>query len=187
MRARTPLALLALLLTAALGGPAAAQGAPPDRSAEVRAALARLPIGPGTWEGEAWHRRGPGEPETIHQTERVETRLDGVVLLVEGTGRDAEGAVVFQAFATLGWDPASEEYRMTAWLADGSVTDAEASFADGVFTWGFQPPGGPRIRYHVRSPEAGVWQEDGEVSLDGGATWMPFFGMTLRRQGGGEG
>lgn len=152
----------------------------PDHSADVRRALERLPIDPGTWEGEAWYRRGPGAPDTIHQVERIETRLDGVVLLIEGIGR-AGNEVVHHAFATLGWDPAREAYRMTAWLADGSVTEAEAGFEDGVFTWGFDTPDGYRIRYRIASPSEGVWHEDGEISMDGGSTWLPFFGMTLRR------
>lgn len=178
---RTALALVSLALAAALAPAASAQDRP-DRSAEVREALARLPIAPGVWEGDAWYRRGPGAPDTIRQTERVETRLDGTVLLIEGTGRDGD-AVVFHAFATLGYDPEADAYRMSTWLADGSTTRPDAAYEDGVFTWSFQPPGGPRIRYRIASPSDGVWTEEGEASMDGGETWHPFFGMTLRRTG----
>jgi hypothetical protein len=174
--------LLSLAAVAALAPAALAQA--PDRSAEVRAALEALPIAPGAWEGEAWYRRGPAEPDTVLQTERVETRLDGVVLLVEGIGRSkAAGEVVHHAFATIGWDSSREAYFMTAWLADGSVIEPSISFDDGVLVWGFQPPGGPRIRYRITAPEPGVWREDGEASMDDGATWFPFFGMTLTRTG----
>jgi hypothetical protein len=173
---------VALVLPAApIGGTVFAQAPPPDRSAEVRAALERLPITPGTWEGEAWFRQGPGDPHAVQQVERVESRLDGVVLLIEGTGWGEDGSVVHHAFATLGWDPATEEYTMTAWLANGSRTEAEVAFAEGVLTWGFQVPSGPRIRYRIESPSAGVWKEGGEASMDGGTTWHPFFGMTLQR------
>lgn len=176
---------IVLALVAALAPVALAQERP-DHSAEVREALARLPIGPGVWEGEAWYRGGPGAPDTILQTEHVETRLDGTVLLIEGVGR-VEDEVVFHAFATLGYDLARDAYRMTAWLDDGSMTEAETAWEDGVFTWGFQVPDGPRIRYRIVSPSEGVWREDGEVSMDG-STWRPFFGMTLRRTGAaGEG
>lgn len=180
--------LLTALAVAAAAPTALPQTRPPDRSAAVREAIARLPIGPGTWEGEAWYREGPGAPDTIRQVERVEARLDGVVLLVEGTGRAADGRVVHHAFATLGWDPDLQEYVMTAWLADGSRTVAETAFEDGVFTWGFDVPDGPRIRFRISSPAQGVWREDGEISMDGGSTWFPFFGMTLHRTGSvGEG
>lgn len=172
------LSALALATTAGLAG---AQSRPPDRSAEVRAALERLPVSPGVWEGTGWFRQGPGDPDTVHQVERVEARLDGVVLLIEGTGRSAFGEVVHHAFATLGWDPAAGAYRMTTWLADGTMTEAETTFADGVFTWGFDVPDGPMIRYRIESPEPGVWRETGHVSLDGGGAWLPFFGMTLHR------
>ena len=175
---------VALLATTA---PVLAQSSPvPDRSGDVRAALARLPIAAGMWEGEAWFRRGPGPANRIHQVERVESRLDGLVLLIDGIGRSPAGDIVHQALATLGWDPWNEAYWMTAWTADGHVIDAEAAFDDGIFTWGFEVPDGPRIRYAISAPEPGVWEETGEVSMDGGATWYPFFGMTLQRTAGSE-
>lgn len=185
MTARSALFCLAALAATAAG----AHAQSPDRSADVRAAMARLPIAPGTWEGEAWFRRGPAAPDTILQVERVEARLNGQVLLIEGIGRAKADPdrVVHHAFATLGWDPHQGEYRMTAWLADGSVTDADAAFEDGVFTWGFRVPDGPVVRYRVSAPEPGAWQEDGEASMDGGETWFPFFGMTLHRTAGEEG
>lgn len=174
--------LLSIAGLAAIAAPAPAQA--PDRSAEVRAALEALPISAGTWEGEAWYRRGPAEPDTVLQTERVETRLDGVVLLVEGIGRlKATGEIGHHAFATIGWDPDEETYFMTAWLADGSVVHPSIAFADGVLVWGFEPPVGPRIRYRITTPEPGVWREDGEASMDSGDTWFPFFGMMLTRTG----
>ncbi len=174
---------LAALFAGAL--PAVGQG-PPDRSEEVRQALARLPIAPGRWEGEASYRQGPGEPVRVHQVEQVESRLDGVVLLVEGTGHSDDGRRVHHAFAVLGWDPATRRYRLSAWLAEGSVVDAETSFADGVLTWGFAPTAGVRVRYRLSAPEVGTWHEEGETSRDGGATWAPFFAMTLHRADAGE-
>src|SRR5690606_27464302 len=88
---------------------------------------------------------------------------------------------VFEAFGTVGWDAEASRYRMTAWVGDGYLVEPEATFAGGVFTWEFQVPSGPRIRYAFSAPEHGVWTEDGHDTLDGGKTWLPFFGMTLRR------
>lgn len=181
--ARSAVAALSLAVAVpAAVAPAAPQPRGPDRSDEVRRALASLPVAPGTWEGTAWYRQGPGVPDTIRQTERVETRLDGTVILLDGIGRE-NGEVVHHAFATLGWDPARDVYRMTTWLADGTLTEAETSFEDGVFTWGFDVPGGPLVRFRISAPSDGVWHEEGEISPDGGATWHDFFGMTLHRTG----
>jgi hypothetical protein len=41
----------------------------------------------GDWKGEAVVRMGPGEPQRIQQTERIQSKLGGKVLLIEGQGR----------------------------------------------------------------------------------------------------
>lgn len=184
---RSLLAPAAFVALAAAAAPAGAQSPVPDRSAEVRAAIERLPLSAGTWEGEAWFRRGPGPADTIRMIETVTARLGGLVLVIEGIGRAVDGGVVHHALATLGWDPWTGTYRMTAWTTAGQIVDAETALEDGVFTWGFTVPDGPRIRYAISSPGPEAWEETGEVSLDGGTTWYPFFGMTLHRTDGPEG
>lgn len=166
--------------------PLAAETPKAAPGSSVRDAISRLPIQPGVWEGEAWFRTGPGEPQKIQQSERIETRLDGVVLLIEGIGRAEDGTIVHHAFATLGWDAIREKYRMAAWLSDGSLVEPDTSFEDGIFTWSFQVPDGPRMRYRISSPSEEIWEETGHISFDEGATWRSFFGMTLHRVDGEE-
>ena len=89
------LAALAVLLI-----PAAAQAQTyraPDIAAQ-RAAMERLAPLLGHWQGEAQLRQP--QAMTVHQTEQVELALDGIAMLVRGTGHataERSGAPVFQA------------------------------------------------------------------------------------------
>jgi hypothetical protein len=137
----------------------------------------------GTWEGEGWIQQGPGGRESYAQREVVEWRLDGGILLVEGTGREPGegGRIVHHAFAVISAEPTGE-YRVMAYLTDGRVADARGKMVDqGGFEWGFDNPAG-KVRYTIRLNEAGEWVETGEFSRDGTA-WMPFLEMHLKKSG----
>ena len=60
--------------------------------------------------------------------------------------------------------------------------DARATVENGVVTWGFETPNG-QVRYSFRQTAEGAWHETGEFSPDKGATWIPFFEMSLHRVG----
>jgi hypothetical protein len=76
----------------------------------------------GHWSGPATIVRGPGEPLHLTQTEDVEYKLDGLVLLIEGKSTSAEGKVAFSALATIAYDDASHTYHFRA-FHDGHLTD----------------------------------------------------------------
>lgn len=152
-----------------------------DARQKVDSAMAPL-----AWLAGEWHGRGsvqmPAGREEADVVERVESRLDGRVLVIEGIGRDAaagtaDARVVHHAFAILSYDPDAGQYVMRA-FRDGRFVDAETRLEDGVFSWGFPVPGG-RIRYYIRD-DGGEWLETGEFSPDG-ANWRRFFEMRLKR------
>src|ERR1035438_10389702 len=64
--------------------------------AAQREAMKKLEFLAGKWSGEASVFRGPGDPMRLHQTEEVQFKMDGVVLLVEGAGRNSDGQTVFR-------------------------------------------------------------------------------------------
>src|SRR5947207_13090632 len=66
-----------------------------------REAMKKLEFLAGKWSGDASVSRGPGEPMKVVQTENIQFKLDGLVLLLEGTGRNEDGKAVFQALATV--------------------------------------------------------------------------------------
>jgi hypothetical protein len=170
---------LSLLVLAA--GAASAQ--PPN--AAHKAEMKKLEFLAGKWRGDATISRGK-ESTVVKQTEDVQFKLDGTVLLVEGTGRgklpgrDEEG-VVFNALAVISYDAAEKKHRIKAYRMEGASVEADLTFTDKGFAWGFSPPGGKvQVRYTMTLTPRGEWHEVGEYSQDG-QTWNRFFEMTLTR------
>jgi len=71
-----------------------------------RAAMRKLSFLAGHWSGPVTVARGPGEPLHLTQTEDVEYKLDGLVLLVQGKGTSPDGKVQFSALGTIAYDDA---------------------------------------------------------------------------------
>jgi len=152
--------------------------APPE---EALAAMARLKFLVGSWKGDAVMTMGPGATEEVAQTEMVESRLDGLLLVVEGVGtsKRSSQAVVHHAVAMISYDVASKQYRVIAYRQDGQSVTATAKFLDdGNFQWGFDMPG-RSIRYTITDAK-GDWHEIGEFSADG-KTWTQFLELQLKR------
>jgi hypothetical protein len=135
----------------------------------------------GEWSGPATIRMGPGEPQQVQQSEKVQKRLDGRVLLVEGIGKQGD-QVVHQALGVVSYNERTKKYEFDAWTARDGHTDAwfEVGEKDSA-SWGFDTPQGGKIRYTIRRTEKGEWNEIGEFSRDG-AQWMKFFDMTLTKK-----
>jgi len=89
-----------------------------------REAMKRLDFLVGKWSGGALVIRGPGEAIELRQSEEVQYKLDDLVLLVEGAGRNAEGQIVFQALAIIAYDDTTSTYRFRAYN-DGHYLDTE--------------------------------------------------------------
>src|SRR5688572_18875839 len=98
-----------LLLTLVFAASAVAQYGP-DVAAQ-KEAMKKLSFLVGTWKGPATAYL-PGGPIKVTQTEQVEYRLGGLVLLVEGTGRLPDGEVRFNALATISYDETAKQYRI---------------------------------------------------------------------------
>ena len=156
---RSP-ALTLLLMTFAA---AAQQG--PDVGAQ-KEAMKKLSFLVGTWKGDAtsYQQRGPVK---VHQTEQVQYKLDGLVMLVEGTGRNPEtGQVQFGALATISYDDAAKVYRFRA-HNDGRFLDTELKVSERGFAWGYEA-GPAKVSFVMTLTAAGEWQETGQVSVNGG-------------------
>ena len=140
----------------------------------------------GRWQGEGSMQMGPGEPRKSKVDERIESRLDGMVLLVEGIGKAQDASkqetIVHHALAILSYDKNTEQYKFRSYLKDGRSTDAWIKpTGENSFQWGFDIPGRGKTRYSiVLDPTKKTWDETGEFSQDG-TTWMKFFSMHLTK------
>ncbi len=151
-----------------------------------REAMKKLDYLAGKWKGDAKVKMGPGPEQTIKQTEDVQVRLDGVVLLIEGVGRgklpgkDEEG-VLFNALAVMSYDAQAKKYKVKAYRQEGQSIDADMALTENGFVWGFkEPQRGTEVRYTMTLTPKGEWNEIGEYTLDGKA-WTKFIEMTLTR------
>ncbi len=137
---------------------------PAQSSVDVqREAMHRLAFLAGRWSGEVTIVRGPGEPLHLTQTEDVEYKLDGLVLLIEGKSAGADGKTQFEALATVAYDDASQSYHIRAYN-DGHYVDAVlTALADG-FSWGFAA-GPAKIENTMHLTAKGEWQETTEVTV----------------------
>lgn len=141
----------------------------------------------GDWKGDAWIRMGSGTREQIIQTERVQKKLGGQVLLIEGLGKrklenGTAGETVHDALAVVSWNEEKKTYRFATWVAGRPEGETTLDLiAPNTAVWAMDTPRG-RMRYTIRLTEKGEWNEVGEFSSDHGATWMKFFEMNLTRQ-----
>ena len=134
----------------------------------------------GRWSGNATTRRGPNETVNVKQSEEVQFKLDGLVLLIEGTGRNPEtGNAMFDALATVSYDDTANVYRFRAYN-DGRYLDTELKVPENGFEWGYQA-GPAYVRFTMRLNEKGEWVETGDVKA-GDNPRQRTFEMTLQKQ-----
>lgn len=137
---------------------------PASNSADVqREAMHKLAFLAGRWSGPVTIVRGPGEPLHLTQTEDVEYKLGGLVLLIEGKSTANDGQPRFQALATMAFDDATHSYRIRAYN-EGHYLDTELTVLADGFSWGFEA-GPAHIVNTMHLTGKGQWQETTEVTM----------------------
>jgi hypothetical protein len=146
--------------------------------------LAKLDFLLGEWQGEGWIEFGPGQRHTFHQTETIQRKAGGAVVLIEGLGLERRGnqdVPIHQAFGVVSFDQQTKRPHFRAWRADGGEVACEPELGERSFIWGFtEPRSGLQIKFTIKLNEAGQWVETGEGSPDG-KTWRQFFEMKLQK------
>jgi len=141
----------------------------------------------GNWEGEGWMMYGPEEKHIFSQTETVTSKLNGLLLTIEGLGNvetteEGKLKIIHNAFAVLSFDSENQKFIMRAHKIDGVFTEADATVnGNGDFTWGFHHPYAGEMRFTIRQNDKGQWYEIGEISSDNGNTWFQNFEMLLNK------
>jgi hypothetical protein len=149
---------------------------------EQRAAMKQLSFLVGNWSGQARMQRGQGEGLELAQTENAQYKLDGLILLIEGTGRTvSDGKAVLQALATISYDDEAKVYRMRA-FNDGRYMETEVRLAESGkgLTWGFSIA---QIKTSsvLTINDKGEWTEAGEIVI-GAQPPRKFLELTVRRE-----
>jgi len=178
MRRRLLPAFFAVLFLATV--PVVAQG-PPDPRPAI-AAVQQVAFLEGKWSGEGWAQMGPGPKEAFTQTETVELKLDGAVMVIEGVGY-AKGETskrVHHALAVVSFDPAGNSLVFSSFLAGRPRLDVVPEVGPNTFKWSFSPSSGAQVRYSI-AVENDTWSEIGEYSSDG-KSWHQFFEMHLTKE-----
>lgn len=120
----------------------------------------------GTWAGEARLLRGPGETVELIQTEEAQYKLDGLILMVEGIGRQkSDGKLALQALGFISYDDESGTFRMRA-FNDGRFLESEVTLWEESrgMDWGFVL-GEIRTKSTLRINEQGEWTELAEITI----------------------
>ncbi len=147
-----------------------------------RAEMKKLDWLVGHWKGAGWIQMGPQGRREFTQTEAIQSKLDGLVLVIDGLGRSKlDGSTVHTALAFVSYDERAKTFRWHAFTAEGHQTDTVANVGTNTVDWGLEIPQRGRIRYTIKLNEKGEWFEVGEASQDA-QTWRKFFEMTLQRQ-----
>jgi len=128
-----------------------------------REAMHRLAFLVGRWSGPVTIMRGPGGPLHLTQSEDVQYKLDGLVLLIEGKSTSTDGKAQFSALATISFDDATRTYRIRAYN-DGHYLETELSVLADGFSWSF-PAGPARILNSMHLTSKGEWQEVTEATV----------------------
>ena len=168
-------------LAVSLPAAARAQGPPQFDVEAQRKAMAKLDYMIGDWRGSGWMDRGGRQ--TFAGGERVQRKLDGLALLVEGdfAASTDPGRSVHKTLGVIYFDPATKTYRFDTWLAMGSRGQHELELLDDGWRWHIKTPMGT-MRYTMRRGTNGEWLEIGERSSDD-TRWTQFFEMSLQKHG----
>ncbi|HUB29750.1 MAG TPA: hypothetical protein VL967_08635 [Terracidiphilus sp.] len=153
----------AAMAVVALGASGLTAQQPGNSVAVQQEAMKKLAFLAGHWSGPATIARGPGEPLHLTQTENVEYKLDGLVLLIEGKSTGEDGKAQFEALATIAYDDAAQSYRFRAYNG-GHYVDTELKAAPDGFRWGMDA-GPAHIVNTMRLTAKGEWQETTEVTF----------------------
>lgn len=150
---------------------------------ETLDALKKVSFLTGNWKGSGWIQMGP-EKHSFNQTETIISKVNGTVIQIDGLGKDVKNPdlTIHQAFAMISYDINNKKYLMKAFRGDGGQIDADAKLIDeNTFQWGFSSVMTGDIKYTIAVGN-NKWTEIGEMSRDGGKTWLKYFEMVLEKQ-----
>src|SRR5678810_1343486 len=179
MKTAQKLARAAVLTVVAVLSVCAAD--PPASKDVQRREMKKLDWLVGHWKGAGLIQMGPQGRHEFTQTETIDAKLDGLVLVIEGTGKAKEdGSTVHAALAFVSYDHRANKFRWHAFTPEGQI-DTEAKVGTDTLEWTLEIPQRGRMSYTITRNEKGEWFEVGEM-IHEDQTRHKFFEMTLRKE-----
>jgi hypothetical protein len=130
-----------------------------------RAAMKKLAFLVGKWSGHARLSLPSGDLELL-QTEEATYKLDGLLLTIEGIGRNnTDAKPALQALGVISYDDNAQTYRMRA-FNDGRWLETDVSIVGDAkeLNWGFSLRE-VKTRSVLRIDQNGDWTEAHEVTI----------------------
>lgn len=159
-------------------GPALFGQSPQSDVEAQREAMHKLSFLVGRWSGPITVSMGP-EPLHLIQTEEVQMKLDGTVMLIEGKSTGPDGKTQFSALATVSYDSENHSYAFRAYN-QGRYLDTALMVLDNGFSWSYSA-GPAHIANTMHSTAKGEWSETTDVTF-GDQPAHRSVEMMLRRQ-----
>lgn len=173
---RLVLALLALLVVCMAQVPRT-----PDVESQ-RSAMKKLDFLVGKWSGEARIFRLPSQPVELVRSEDAYYKLDGLLLIIEGIGRNgSDDKIALEALGVVSYDEEAGTYKMRAYN-DGRYLETELKLSESGkgISWGFTL-GDVKTSSVLRINEKGQWTELTHISV-GSQVARKFMELTVDRQ-----
>ena len=139
-----------------------------------KAEISKLNFLLGNWKGNGWMMGPDGKKSEFDQTENIQLKLDGTILMIEGEGT-SNGKVIHNALAIISYDKENDDYSFQSYLQNGRKGKFKAEFKNDSLYW--YPM--EHMRYIITLNDQGQWYEIGEMERN--SEWFRFFEMTLNR------
>jgi hypothetical protein len=150
-------------------------GQMPETDLIAQAEISKLTFIVGDWEGSGWMFGPDRVKREFNQTEKIQLKLDGTALLIEGHGTSG-GKSIHDAMAIIRYNHQEKNFSFTSFLSTGMGGNFKAELREGKLYW--YP--NENLRYIISINEKGQWHETGEVNQNG--NWFLFFEMTLNKK-----
>jgi len=162
--------------------PVVLSGQVPESANVQRAEMKKLEWMVGNWKGTGWAEMGPQGRKEFTQTETIQSKVDGLVLVVEGRGESKDnGSTLHNTWAFVSYDERIQTFHWRSFTGEGRLTDAKTTVNAEMVQWEFQMPQLGRFRYTRTRTEKGECFVMGEREEDN-HTWHKLIEYTLRRQ-----
>ena len=136
---RSPVIVLLLLSVLAFHAGSPISGQTPVPPADQVEAVKKLDLWVGEWKGAGWASAGRDERHDFTIVEKVQRKVGGSVLLIEGRGikkaDKGDEVVVHEALAVISFDEKAKRYRWRAHDLRGQAIDVEPKVVDGGVEW----------------------------------------------------